>query len=129
MTWKIVLVDEVRDWLHGLRGSDRDTLLSISAAIDVLQLRGPALGRPLVDTLRGSTLPNLKELRPGSLGSSEVRILFAFDPVRDAILLVGGDKSSDWNGWYKEAIPIAEKRYAAHLEELAEGRGQEKGKS
>jgi hypothetical protein len=60
----------------------------------------------------------MKELRPGSTGSSEVRILFAFDPVRRAVLLVAGDKSGNWRGWHEPAIPLADARYDAHLAEL-----------
>lgn len=118
MTWTINVHKDVRDWLHAMRRSDHDTLMSISAAIDVLQLRGPGLGRPLVDTVRGSELPHLKELRPGSTGSTEVRILFAFDPARRAVLLVGGDKSADWRGWYVRAIPLAEDRYWEHVKAM-----------
>jgi hypothetical protein len=58
----------------------------------------------------------LKELRPGSSGASEVRILFIFDPVRNAVLLVAGDKSGRWKEWYAEAIPTAEVLYEAYLE-------------
>lgn len=61
---------------------------------------------------------NLKELRPGSSGSSEIRILFAFDPARSVVLLVAGDKSGEWSAWYRRAIPLAESRYAEWLEEL-----------
>lgn len=114
MPWQIVVVEEVRDWLHEMRRTDRATLLLISAAIDVLASRGPSLGRPLVDTVRGSKLSNLKELRPGSSGDSEIRILFAFDSERCAILLAGGDKSGDWNTWYEETIPVAEERLKRH---------------
>jgi hypothetical protein len=60
----------------------------------------------------------MKELRPGSTGSSEIRILFAFDPIRRAVLLVAGDKSGNWRGWYTTAIPLADNRYDAHLAEL-----------
>jgi hypothetical protein len=61
---------------------------------------------------------NLKELRPGSSGRSEVRILFAFDPVRQAVLLVGGDKAREWSRWYQRAIPLAERRFAEHVAAL-----------
>jgi hypothetical protein len=57
----------------------------------------------------------LKELRPGSTGTSEVRILFIFDPERQAVLLVAGDKSGQWSGWYAESIPVAEARYERWL--------------
>jgi hypothetical protein len=57
----------------------------------------------------------MKELRPGSTGSSEVRILFVFDPDRQAVLLVAGDKSGRWTQWYAENIPLAEHRYTRWL--------------
>lgn len=83
----------------------------------MLQQEGPALGRPLVDRITGSTLPNLKELRPGSAGASEVRMLFVFDPERNAVILVGGDKAGNWSGWYKTAIQDAEEAYEDYIEE------------
>jgi hypothetical protein len=86
-------------------------------AIDRLAEAGPALGRPLVDSIAHSSVRNLKELWPGSAGRSEVRVLFAFDPWRSAILLTGGDKSGDWRGWYRRAIPHAEELYAEYLKE------------
>lgn len=86
-------------------------------AIDRLAEAGPALGRPLADSIAHSTVRNLKELRPGSAGRTEVRILFAFDPWRSAILLTGGDKSGDWQGRYRRAIPEAERLYAEYLKE------------
>jgi hypothetical protein len=118
MSWTIVVVEPALSWLHQLRRDDRSTLVQISKAITALQDEGPALGRPLVDTLRGSALPNLKELRPGSAGASEVRLLFVFDPARQAVILVGGDKSGNWSGWYRSAIPQAEQAYADHLKRI-----------
>lgn len=75
---------------------------------------GPSLGRPLVDRVVSSRHQNMKELRPGSTGRSEIRVLFAFDRVRRAILLVGGDKSDDWRGWYEVNVPVADDRFEAH---------------
>ena len=124
MAWTIVVVEPVRSWLHGLRNSDRRTLQLVSQAIDALAEEGPALGRPLVDTVRVSSLSNLKELRPGSAGASEVRVLFLFDPERRAVLLVGGDKSGDWHGWYRTAIPQAEVAYAEHLRAVDDKDGE-----
>ncbi|MEV4182618.1 type II toxin-antitoxin system RelE/ParE family toxin [Streptosporangium canum] len=117
MNWQIVIVPEVRDWLHELRKVDRQTLLLIAAALDRVAEEGPGLGRPLVDTLQGSTICNLKELRPGSSGRSEVRMLFVFDPWRQAVFLVAGDKSGDWSGWYDAVVKAAELRFARYLEE------------
>src|ERR1700683_2901993 len=61
------------------------------------------------------TISRGRWLRPGSAGSSEVRILFCFDARRKAILLVAGDKSGQWQDWYKRAIPLAELRYERWL--------------
>ena len=76
---------------------------------------GPALGRPTVDRVAGSAVHNLKELRVRSGG--ELRILFAFDEERRAVLLVGGDKTGNWKEWYEEAIPIAERILSDHMRE------------
>lgn len=102
-------------WLLALSEDDYDLII---AALEVLQDEGPMLGRPLVDTIKGSRHKNMKELRPGSGGRSEIRILFAFDPKRPAILLVAGDQSRDWNRWYKLHIPIADQRFDDHLSTL-----------
>ena len=59
----------------------------------------------------------MKELRPRSSGASEIRILFAFDPWRSAILLLAGDKAGTWNRRYAEAIPRAERLYEIYLKE------------
>jgi hypothetical protein len=112
--WEIYIVNEVREWIDGL---DELTSSRVVAAIDQLAEYGPGLGRPLVDTIHGSALANLKELRPGT-----VRILFAFDPWRSSILLVAGDKAGQWNSWYPEAIALAEQRYERYLKERAQER-------
>lgn len=110
--WEVYLVNEVRDWIDSL---DLATHARVVQAIDMLAEAGPGLGRPLVDTIHGSSIANLKELRPGT-----VRILFAFDPWRCSILLVAGDKAGRWNAWYREAIPMAEQRYETYLKERTE---------
>jgi hypothetical protein len=86
-----------------------------TAAIDVLEEHGPILGRPLVDAIEGSSIHNLKELRPGSVGRSEIRILFVFDPERQAVILVAGDKAGNWKRWYERNIAVAEDRYGRWL--------------
>ncbi|MEV8546955.1 type II toxin-antitoxin system RelE/ParE family toxin [Streptomyces sp. NPDC051572] len=72
---------------------------------------GPTLGRPLVDRLKGSELHHLKELGTGSGGRSEIRIIFAFDPTRSALLLLGGDKAGIRERWYRDNVPLAEQLY------------------
>jgi hypothetical protein len=83
-------------------------------------ITGPSLGRPLVDRVHGSQLHNLKELRPGSTGRSEVRLLFVFDATREAVILVAGDKAGQWIRWYQENIPVAESRYKQYLADRKE---------
>ena len=119
MTWHLELAGEVRDWLHRLRKDDRLTARLVGQAIQALVEEGPDLGRPLVDRVKGSALHHLKELRPGSSGSTEVRVLFAFDPARNAVLLVAGDKSGQWTEWYRRAVPLADERYVLWLDHLA----------
>ncbi len=116
MSWDIRLVEEVADWFLSLQESDDATAYSVELAIDMLAQEGPFLGRPLVDTIAGSRLSNLKELRPASHGRTEIRILFVFDPSQRAILLVAGDKTGEWNRWYKRSIPLAESRYRMWLD-------------
>jgi len=115
--WRIVMVGEVRQWLHELRRTDPDTLRQISDALDLLAAEGPTLGRPIVDRVKGSSLHHLKELRPGSARASEIRILFAFDPGSNAVLLVAGDKVGSWRRWYTNAIPLAEQRFNEWIKE------------
>lgn len=92
--WTIEL-ELVKDWLNSL---DRESKIQVLAALEILKEQGPNLKRPLVGKINGSRLVrSMKELRPGSAGQSEIRILFVFDPKRKAILLVGGDKQAKWN--------------------------------
>lgn len=116
--WEVILVAEVAAWFEALAETDWDSAEQVEDAIDTLAAMGPTLGRPLVDRIKGAEHHHLKELRPGSSGSSEIRILFAFDPVRRAVLLVAGDKSGNWRSWYNTNVPLAEERYRAHLAEL-----------
>lgn len=121
--WEVLLTDEVREWLAGLVKDDPHSARLVRASVRVLASDGPSLGRPLVGTVKGSKIRNLKELRPGSAGRSEIRILFVFDPQRRAVLLTAGDKRGDWKGWYVKAINQAERLYAGHLKSLKEGSG------
>lgn len=121
--WEVLLTDEVREWLAGLVKDDPHSARLVRASVRVLASDGPSLGRPLVGTVKGSKIRNLKELRPGSAGRSEIRILFVFDPQRRAVLLTAGDKRGDWKGWYVKAVKQAERLYAGHLKSLKEGSG------
>lgn len=110
----------IQPWLDELDG---DTAAHVKRTLAVLRQEGPNLGRPLVDSVRGSAFGNMKELRPPSSGRSEIRILFAFDPKRRAVMLLAGDKSSGgtrerWNRWYARAIPRADRLFRQYLKEL-----------
>jgi hypothetical protein len=90
----------------------------VRASVNVLRQCGPSLGRPHVDSVVRSRHPNMKELRTQHAGRP-YRTLFAFDPRRVAILLIGGDKTGN-DRWYDEFVPLADKIYAEHLKEIAE---------
>lgn len=118
MAWEISLHEDVERWFLGLCRDDTATADGVADAIEQLAMIGPALGRPLVDRIHSSRHHNMKELRPPSAGASKVRLLFAFDPEREAVVLVAGDKSGRWEAWYREAIPLADQRFDEHLEAL-----------
>ena len=105
----------IADWLRSL---DQTSYEQVIAALEVLRDRGPSLGRPLVDTITASRHRNMKELRPGSVGRSEVRILFAFDPKSMAILLIAGDKAGSWTRWHKRNVPLADDLFDKHIRAL-----------
>jgi hypothetical protein len=112
--WEVVLVEEVEQWYLAL---DEDTAAQVTSAIELLEEQGPTLPRPFADRVHGSKYHSMKELRPGSARTTEIRILFIFDPNRQAVLLVAGDKSRAWKTWYRQAVPLAERRYEQYLKE------------
>ncbi len=111
--WEVEVTDEFRDWWEGL---SRDQRESVTDRVDLLAERGPNLGRPVVERIHGSRHHNMKELRASKGGA--LRVLFMFDPRRQVILLLGGDKTGDWDGWYEQAIPRADELYDVYLLEL-----------
>lgn len=108
-------IELIAGWLASL---DNDSREQVVAAIELLEDRGPQLGRPIVDTVSSSRRRNMKELRPGSSGRTELRILFAFDPARQAIMLIAGDKSGNWKRWYAHNIPRADDLFDEHVRRL-----------
>lgn len=111
MEWDVQFDEDFAAWLLGQEADLRNAII---AHANLLREHGPQLGRPFVDTLEGSDFPNMKELRVQFQGDPW-RILFAFDPNRAAILLVGGNKRGD-KRWYKKHLRIADARFRRHLE-------------
>lgn len=112
--WDVEFTDEFGTWWESL---DEATQEAVAHDVEVLGQIGPGLGRPIVGTLSGSRFPNMKELRT-RCDRRVIRIAFAFDPRRRAILLIGGDKSGD-RRFYERIVPLADRLYQEHLDELA----------
>ncbi len=89
---------------------------ALDVSVRLLEERGPALGYPYSSGINGSRHGHMRELRT-QVGGRPLRTLYAFDPRRSAILLIGGDKTGD-DRWYEGNIPLADKLYDEHLEQL-----------
>ena len=115
MAWTVRFAPEFAAEFRSLSAPVQTELL---AQAMVIERFGPQAGRPRVDTLKGSAHANMKELR-FSADDGEWRVAFAFDPAREAILLVAGDKSGgSENRFYRSLIPKADARFDRHLAEL-----------
>lgn len=123
--WEVIFHDEFDEEFKALNEGLQDELLAHAI---LLRDFGPNLGRPTVDTLKGSRHANMKELRFDWEG--EVwRVAFAFDPKRRAVLLVGGDKAGvDRRRFYKRIIAVADERFNRHLASLGAKEGRRTGK-
>ena len=110
--WTVEYTDEFGEWWMTIDDAAQD---DIDRCVSLLAEHGPLLGFPYSSEIRGSSIP-LRELRVQSNGRP-FRILYAFDPLRSALLLLGGDKTGD-DDWYTRNIPVAERLYIQHLQEL-----------
>lgn len=115
MAWEIEFTDEFGDWWDGL---SENAQKDINVSVNALRELGPALTRPYADTVRGSRFANMRELRVQHEGRP-YRILYAFNPRRTGILLIGGDKTGNAR-WYREYVPRADDLYEQHLREIGE---------
>lgn len=113
MDWEVEYTDEFEAWWNTLSEEEQE---DVSAKVIVLQRYGPALRRPHSGVIASSRHPNLKELVIQHAGRP-YRVLYAFDPRRCAILLIGGDKTGD-NSWYEDFVPMADRIYDEHLAAL-----------
>jgi hypothetical protein len=113
MNWSVEYTDEFGDWYATLTARTQD---DIDRSVGLLETRGPQLPFPHSSGIEGSRFEHMRELRVQS-GGRPIRIFYAFDPRRAAILLIGGDKTGDGR-FYATMIPIADGLYATHLDEL-----------
>ena len=117
MAWEVEFTDEFEGWWAGLSEDEQE---SVAAVVGLLEDLGPALRYPHTSGIQGSRHGHLRELRIQHAGEP-YRVLYAFDPWRTAILLVGGQKTGD-KRWYDTHVPVADALYDAHLAQLkAEG--------
>lgn len=116
MAWDVVGTKGFEEWYLLLDAGDAR---AVAARIDYLEQHGPNAKRPIVGEIKGSAHdPRMKELRCGT--GNAIRVLFVFDPARQAVLLVGGSKAGKWNQWYREAIPEADKLYDDYIKEIGQ---------
>ena len=99
-----------------------DEQIEIDAKVELLQEYGPTLPRPHADVIVTSRHSNMKELR-GKVEDRQLRVLYAFDPVRTALLLIGGDKTGDPK-WYQRFVPVADDLFDQHLKQFKDKHGK-----
>lgn len=113
MAWDVEYTDEFKVWWDSL---DEDAQDKIAAAVVNLEKYGPSLPFPVSSGLKGSRYAHMRELRI-QIDGKPFRVLYAFNPKRTAILLIGGDKTGD-DRWYEKNVPVADRLYEQHLKEL-----------
>ena len=113
MAYEVEVSDEFKDWYEPLSEPEQ---LSIERVVEMLIEAGPALGFPQSSGVEGSTFSHMRELRIQHQGRP-YRILYAFDPTRQAFFLLGADKTGD-DRWYEKMVPKADAIYAAHLKTI-----------
>jgi hypothetical protein len=111
--WEVEYTDEFEGWWEGLADAEQQ---SIAAVVGLLEDHGPQLGYPYSSGIAESRHGHMRELRIQHQGRP-YRVLYALDPRRAGILLIGGDKTGN-ERWYEEFVPIADRLYDAHLETL-----------
>lgn len=114
MSWEVEYIDELGAWWDTLTEAEQE---SIDASVRLLEARGPRLGFPHTSGINGSRHAHMRELRIQHQGRP-YRILYAFDPRRHAILLIGGDKTGQ-DRWYDVFVPVADTLYDVHLDTLS----------
>ncbi|HEV2117738.1 MAG TPA: type II toxin-antitoxin system RelE/ParE family toxin [Terriglobales bacterium] len=119
MAWDVEYTDEFEAWWNTLEVDEQE---EVEAKVELLEEFGPVLPRPHADVIVTSKHAKMKELR-ADVVRRQLRVLYAFDPRRKAILLIGGDKTGSPN-WYKQYVPRADELFDDHLAQIK--REQEK---
>jgi hypothetical protein len=114
MAYEVEITDEFRDWYED--GLDVEEQKSVARVVEMLVEAGPALGHPYSSGITTSKFPVMRELRVQHEGRP-YRVLYAFDPRRTALLILGGDKTGN-DRWYDKMVPRADKLFAAHLRSI-----------
>ncbi|MBI5603458.1 MAG: type II toxin-antitoxin system RelE/ParE family toxin [Deltaproteobacteria bacterium] len=118
MAWIVEYTDEFEAWWVGL---DEEEQIDLDAVVGLLEEKGPHLPFPFSSDIKGARYRAIRELRVQHKGKP-YRILYAFDPRRAAILLIGGRKTGGGR-WYEQYLPLAERIYEDHLKSLEEDQG------
>jgi hypothetical protein len=113
MAWEIEYTDEFENWWNTVSEKEQNDIVAV---VNLLAESGSSLPFPYSSGIVGSKHPMMRELRVQS-GGQPLRIFYAFDPRRTAILLIGANKKGD-DRFYEKYIPIADKLYDVYLEEI-----------
>lgn len=119
MAWDVEFTDEFEHWWNSLSELEQG---KVDARVRLLMERGPNLGFPFSSQVKSSRYPEMRELR-AQAGGDPLRMLYAFDPRRTAILLVAGDKTGDGR-WYETNVPIADRLFESHLQTIEKKRDE-----
>ena len=119
MVWAVEFTDEFEEWWHTLSELEQG---KVDARVGLLMERGPDLVFPFSSQISTSRFPEMRELR-AQAGGDPLRVLYAFDTRRTAILLVGGDKTGEGR-WYETNVPIADRLFERHMRFIAKERSE-----
>ena len=113
MEWEVEYTDQFEEWWETLTEGEQE---DVAAVVGLLEIKGPFLPFPYSSDIEGSKFGQMRELRIQHKGEP-YRVLYAFDPRRVALLLIGGCKTGD-DRWYEKYVPIADKLFTDHLKSL-----------
>lgn len=119
VAWEVEFTDEFEEWWETLTESEQGR---VDARVNLLMERGPNLGFPFSSQVKASRFPEMRELRVQAAGDP-LRMLYAFDSRRTAILLVAGDKTGD-DRWYEANVPVADRLFDRHLKMIRKERAE-----